>query len=81
MILLELTTESGAIYRANVIHQRIRRISPEGEQSEWVDYKELQGGNVGERLVIFYPEGEPTLTTRVVDIRHPEVGTDEKQAA
>lgn len=71
MILLELTTESGATYIANVVNRRIRRVTPEGEHGEWADYQELQGGGIGERLVISYPDETPetaTHTTRVEKI-------------
>lgn len=73
MILLELTTESGAIYTANVVRQRIRRIPKDGEASEWVDYKELIGGAVGERLEVQYETGDPTYTTPVVKLAFPSV--------
>lgn len=73
MILLELSTESGAVYVANVVHKRIRRISPEGDKADWADYVELQGGSVGESLHVIYPEGQPTVTTPVVKINHAQV--------
>lgn len=75
MFLAEFTTESGAVYTANVVRQRLRRIGPDGTPSEWVDYKELQGGHVGERLVITYPQAEidATKTTPVVKLAFPKV--------
>ncbi len=74
MFLLELYTESGAVYVANVVHQKIRRISPEGEKSDWRDYLRLNGGEVGQRLVIQFKDDEnPTVSTPVVRLAHPEV--------
>lgn len=74
MILLELYTESGAVYVANVMHQRIRRIGPDGEKGDWHDYANLVGGAVGESLEVHYADGgEPTITTPVVRLNHPQV--------
>lgn len=73
MILLELTTESGAVYVANVINQKIRRIAPDGGKGEWMDYKELQGGEVGQQLLITYKDALPVQTTTVVKMNHAVV--------
>jgi hypothetical protein len=73
MILLELSTESGAVYVANVVNQRIRRIAPDGTKGDWMDYKEIQGGEPGQRMFIHWPEGEPTLTTPIVKLNHAYV--------
>jgi hypothetical protein len=75
MILLELYTESGAVYTANVIHQRIRRTGPDGEVGEWMDYVRLCGGEVGTPLEIYLADGitEPLITTPIVKLNHPVV--------
>lgn len=74
MILLEVSTESGAVYVANVIHQRIRRIGPDGSKGDWVDYRTLCGGEPGTPLEIYYADGgPPTITTPVVKLNHATV--------
>lgn len=74
MILLELYTESGAVYTANVIHQRIRRTGPDGERGDWCDYRMLVGGEPGTPLEIYWQDQqEPTITTNVVKLNHANV--------
>lgn len=75
MFLLELTTKSGALYTANVITKKIRRIGPSDapdKKPEWLAYQELRGGNVGEKLVVLWDRGV-THTTEVVSVAFPEV--------
>lgn len=77
MFLLELTTKSGALYTANVITKKIRRIGPSDapdKKPEWLAYQELRGGNVGEKLVVLWDDnGGITHTTEVVGVTFPEV--------
>lgn len=74
MILLEVSTESGATYVANVVNKRIRRIAPDGVRGNWFDYRDLLGGDVNDRLVIVWPDGaEPTVTTPVVKVNFSKV--------
>ena len=74
MILLELYTKSGACYTVNVVHHRIRRTGPDGDQGDWREYVELHEGEVGQELDIYWPGNDtPTITTPVVKITFLEV--------
>lgn len=76
MFLLEITTKSGALYTANVITKRIRRIGrndPPDKKPEWLAYEELRGGSVGEKLNIIWPKGGIMQTTTVERVAFPEV--------
>ncbi len=73
MILIEYTTESGAIYTANVIHKKIRRLGKPPAHSqrvkeEWQPYEELVGGRVGESLNIIWGYGKDQYSDSVETI-------------
>lgn len=79
MFLMELTTESGALYTVNVISQKIKRTTPEDKDPPtWQKYTELQGGQEGEPLVIIWEKDADglfmqTTTNKITKVVFPEV--------
>ena len=60
MYLIEYTTKSGSTYIADPINKRIRRVGKGSVRAtpDWKPYEDLNGGHVGEALVIFWGTGE-----------------------
>lgn len=69
MILLEVTTQNGNTIIANVVNQKIRSISANGNTTDWHDYKELRHGKPGQSLVVEYPDGKIYGTSAVKSVR------------
>lgn len=66
MIMIEFTTENGNMIIVDVVGQKLKSISAAGELIDWIKYKEIHKGTVGEPLVIDYGDGGALYTTTTI---------------